>query len=77
MNRKTTEFGKGGFNMATVAQGMPTKEFFIDMLTRDIELNDAILDMLDNCLDGVVRTKGIEGKKLTASITKDFPQILQ
>jgi hypothetical protein len=33
----------------------PTKEFFVDMLTRDIELSDAILDLLDNCLDGVVR----------------------
>jgi hypothetical protein len=33
----------------------PTKQFFVDMLTRDIELNDAILDLLDNCLDGVVR----------------------
>ena len=26
------------------------------MLTRDIELGDAILDLLDNCLDGVLRT---------------------
>ncbi len=37
--------------------GLPTKEFFISMLTRDIELNDAILDLLDNCLDGVMRSK--------------------
>ncbi len=28
------------------------------MLTRDIELKDAILDLIDNCLDGVMRTKG-------------------
>lgn len=34
----------------------PTKRFFIDMLTRDIELQDAILDLLDNCVDGVQRT---------------------
>jgi len=27
------------------------------MLTRDIDLNDAILDLLDNCLDGVVRIR--------------------
>jgi hypothetical protein len=27
------------------------------MLTRDIELTDAILDLLDNCLDGVLRVK--------------------
>jgi len=33
----------------------PTKAFFVKMLTRDIELADAILDLLDNCVDGVVR----------------------
>jgi len=32
------------------------KRFFVEMLTRDIELEDAILDLLDNCLDGVIRT---------------------
>jgi len=33
----------------------PTKAFFVRMLTRDIELSDAILDLLDNCVDGIVR----------------------
>jgi hypothetical protein len=33
----------------------PTKAFFVKMLTRDIDLADAILDLLDNCIDGVVR----------------------
>jgi hypothetical protein len=41
-----------------VAAGSPTKQFFVDMLTRDIDIKDAILDLLDNCLDGVVRLKG-------------------
>jgi hypothetical protein len=41
-----------------VVNGTPTKEFFVEMLTRDIDLTDAILDLLDNCLDGVVRLKG-------------------
>jgi hypothetical protein len=36
----------------------PTKRFFVEMLTRDISLEDAVLDLLDNCIDGVVRTKG-------------------
>jgi Histidine kinase-, DNA gyrase B-, and HSP90-like ATPase len=35
----------------------PTKRFFVEMLTRDIDLRDAILDLLDNCIDGVVRAK--------------------
>lgn len=34
------------------------KRFFVEMLTRDIELEDAILDLLDNCLDGIVRSSG-------------------
>lgn len=38
----------------------PTKEFFVKMLTRDIELQDAILDLLDNCVDGILRTDGID-----------------
>jgi hypothetical protein len=30
------------------------------MLTRDIALDDAILDLLDNCLDGVTRSQGTD-----------------
>lgn len=33
----------------------PEKQFFVSMLTRDIDLVDAILDLVDNCLDGVLR----------------------
>jgi hypothetical protein len=33
----------------------PAKAFFVEMITRDIELQDAILDLLDNCVDGVRR----------------------
>jgi len=42
------------------AQASPTKQFFVSMLTRDISLADAILDLLDNCLDGALRLA--EGK---------------
>lgn len=34
---------------------MPTKQLFIDMLTRDISLIPAILDLVDNCVDGARR----------------------
>lgn len=34
---------------------IPAKRFFVEMLTRDIELVDAILDLIDNCLDGAMR----------------------
>ena len=33
----------------------PPKSLFVKMLVRDIELKDAILDLLDNCIDGVQR----------------------
>ncbi len=35
----------------------PVKSFFVSMLTRDIDLSDAILDLLDNCVDGILRSK--------------------
>lgn len=34
----------------------PAKRFFVEMLTRDIDLEGAILDLLDNCIDGALRT---------------------
>src|SRR5437667_12167010 len=37
--------------------GEPEKNFFVNMLTRDIELQDAVLDLLDNCVDGALRTR--------------------
>jgi hypothetical protein len=37
------------------AEASPTKRFFVSMLTRDINLADAILDLVDNCLDGALR----------------------
>ncbi|MBA4371669.1 MAG: ATP-binding protein [Thermodesulfovibrio sp.] len=33
----------------------PVKSFFVSMLTRDISLEDAMLDLLDNCVDGILR----------------------
>jgi hypothetical protein len=38
------------------ANAFPAKRFFVEMLTRDIDLGDAILDLLDNCVDGAIRT---------------------
>lgn len=33
----------------------PTKAFFVDMLVRDIPLEQAVLDLVDNCIDGAKR----------------------
>lgn len=37
----------------------PTKRFFVEMLTRDISLEDALLDLLDNCVDGILRSEEV------------------
>lgn len=46
----------------TTVNASPTKQFFVKMLTRDIDLLDAILDLLDNCVDGVIRSIGVRKK---------------
>nr|WP_315059100.1 ATP-binding protein [uncultured Campylobacter sp.] len=38
--------------------GSPAKSFFVHMLTRDIDLDDAVLDLIDNSLDGLLRVTG-------------------
>jgi hypothetical protein len=37
------------------AKALPRKRFFIEMFTRDISLNDCILDLIDNSIDGYFR----------------------
>ncbi|PWB30905.1 ATP-binding protein [Pseudomonas sp. NDM] len=43
--------------MVDEVKAYPAKRFFVEMLTRDIELKDSLLDLLDNCIDGVMREK--------------------
>lgn len=58
----------------------PTKQFFISMLTRDIDVEDAILDLIDNCVDGISRSslsklnmdKPYEGFWAEISVTGDM-----
>jgi len=52
----------------------PTKAFFVRMLTRDIELSDAILYLLDNCVDGIVRQQKKPSllQKPARPLTRDF-----
>lgn len=56
----------------------PVKSFFVHMLTRDIGLEDAILDLLDNCVDGILRshrirrsTQPYKGFQATIRFSKD------
>lgn len=50
--------------MADRALAQPTKRFFIEMLTRDIALEDAIVDLIDNSIDSILRTEKIDILKL-------------
>ena len=57
----STERAKGssrsGDSEKTI-DAMPTKELFIDMLTRDIALIPAIIDLVDNSADGAKKDNG-------------------
>jgi len=39
-----------------IVHAEPQKEFFIDMLTRDIGLMECILDLIDNSIHSLIRT---------------------
>ncbi|RED25792.1 histidine kinase/DNA gyrase B/HSP90-like ATPase [Rhodopseudomonas thermotolerans] len=50
-------------NEDLLANANPSKSFFIAMLTRDIDLVDCILDLLDNSVDGIgeaARRQGVQ-----------------
>jgi hypothetical protein len=40
------------------ADASPTKAFFVRMITRDISLEDCIMDLIDNSIDGAWRREG-------------------
>lgn len=40
------------------ASASPLRAFFVQMLVRDVSLNSAILDLVDNCVDGATRLRG-------------------
>lgn len=70
---KSTKKTVSGFPATVSAE--PNKDFFVHMLTRDIELGDAILDLLDNCVDGIVRSLG-SGLKKNKPYAKYFANII-
>jgi hypothetical protein len=46
-----------------MADAFPRKRFFLDMFTRDISLEDCILDLIDNSIDSLVREKAFDPSK--------------
>lgn len=52
----------------------PTKDFFISMLTRDIDLKAAILELIDNSIDGARRSRldeNYDGLHIRINFNKD------
>lgn len=54
----------------------PTKSFFVDMLTRDIALEQAVLDLVDNSVDGAKALKDngplpFDGRKIQIKFSKE------
>jgi hypothetical protein len=43
-----------------VAKAHPHKMFFVEMFTRDVSIEDCILDLIDNSIDGLIRTRELE-----------------
>jgi len=53
-------WNKRGQHMTDTVNAAPTKRLFIEMLTRDVSLEDAVLDLIDNAIDSVCRRKDID-----------------
>src|SRR5260370_16240164 len=45
--------------IVSTVKAYPRKQFFIEMFTRDITLEDCILDLIDNAMDSYLRTRKI------------------
>lgn len=55
-----------------LANAFPRKKFFLEMFTRDISLEDCILDLIDNSIDALIRTRDLD---ISANLlTPDFWQ---
>jgi len=54
---------------------MPTKAFFVDMFTKDIALDQAVLDLVDNSIDGALKLaagkEDYEGRTVRIELSRD------
>jgi len=64
--------------MSEIASAMPTKSFFIFTLVRDITVFDAILDLIDNAVDGAKRVSeqnSFDGLEINLTLEKEYFEI--
>jgi|GEM_PF-186348 len=67
-----------------VAKAYPRKNFFVQMFTKDISLEDCVLDLIDNSVDGFIKSRHLRlsevasvfwDKKETKKRTSELPEI--
>ena len=51
-----------------VAKAYPRKNFFVQMFTKDISLEDCVLDLIDNSVDGFVKSRGLRLSEIASGI---------
>jgi hypothetical protein len=56
--------------MVLQANAQPAKRFFVDVMTRDITLEDSLLDLIDNSIDSLIHVKDLD---ITANLLKLLP----
>jgi hypothetical protein len=61
--------------MELTAKFLPTKGLFIDVLTRDLNIQDCILDLLDNSVDSYARNNASGRKEIKIIINKDLFEV--
>lgn len=74
MAKSNTSPAHGAGSEPAMIDAMPTKELFIDMLTRDIGLIPAIIDLADNSADSARKTVGdgrLDGYWVRLNISPD------
>jgi hypothetical protein len=58
------------------ANAFPKKQFFLEMFTRDISLEDCILDLIDNSIDSLLKIRKVDiAKEVLALKTHDHQNI--
>jgi hypothetical protein len=60
--------------MTIKAKASPSKEFFVNMITKDISLEDCILDLIDNSIDGARKLK-LQNNEPLSDYAKYFAKI--
>ena len=54
--------------------GRPSKAFFVDMITRDLTVEDSILDLIDNAIDEAVTQQGVNVTRVLTGQGEEGPR---